>query len=71
MSRATAKNVWVQADVIDPTTGEEHTTNDFYFTWCRDDGEPLKRMVVPRTYKGERHLIYLCLYRADVVMRDH
>ncbi|KAG9022731.1 hypothetical protein FRB95_014275 [Tulasnella sp. JGI-2019a] len=44
-------NVWVQADVIDPSTGEEHTTNDFYFTWCRDEGEPLKRMVVPRTYK--------------------
>ncbi|KAG8846293.1 hypothetical protein FRB96_002045 [Tulasnella sp. 330] len=44
-------NVWVQANVIDPSTGEEHTTNDFYFTWCRDDGEPLKRMVVPRTYK--------------------
>jgi len=44
-------NVWVQADVIDPLTGEERTTNNFYFTWCREDGDPLKRIVVPRTYQ--------------------
>lgn len=50
------QNVWVQANVIDPNTGEEQTTNNFYFTWCRDEGENLDRMVVPKTYQGERSL---------------
>ena len=44
--------MWVQANVIAPD-GTEQTTNNFYFTWCRDEGEPLDRMVVPRTYQGE------------------
>ncbi|KAG8907143.1 hypothetical protein FRB99_005251 [Tulasnella sp. 403] len=44
-------NVWVQANVIDSETGHERTTNDFYFTWCREEGQPLDRVVVPRTYQ--------------------
>lgn len=44
-------NVWVQANVIDSQTGDEQTTNNFYFTWCREDGEDLKRTVVPKTYQ--------------------
>lgn len=43
----------MRANVINPDTGEERTTNDFYFTWCRDEGEPLKKIVVPRTYQGQ------------------
>ncbi|OBZ74437.1 Acyl-coenzyme A thioesterase 9, mitochondrial [Grifola frondosa] len=43
-------HVWVQANVVDPQTGAEQTTNDFRFTWCREHGAPLTRMVVPRTY---------------------
>jgi acyl-coenzyme A thioesterase 9 len=37
-------------------TGSEQTTNDFRFTWCRESGEPLKRIVVPQTYKGDINL---------------
>lgn len=48
------QHVLVQANVVDPATGEEQTTNDFRFTWCRESGAPLKRTVVPKTYKGER-----------------
>ena len=36
---------------MDTRTGTEQLTNDFRFTWCREDGEPLKRMVVPMTYQ--------------------
>ncbi|KAF4568343.1 hypothetical protein EYR40_010253 [Pleurotus pulmonarius] len=45
-------HIGVKADVIDPKTGEEQTTNDFRFTWCRDHGPPLEKVVVPRTYRG-------------------
>lgn len=37
-------------------TGTEQRTNDFRFTWCRETGSPLKRIVVPKTYGGT----YLC-----------
>ncbi|TDL27144.1 Thioesterase/thiol ester dehydrase-isomerase [Rickenella mellea] len=43
-------HVNVQANVVDVPTGTEQTTNDFRFTWCHDDGEPLRRMVTPNTY---------------------
>ncbi|KAI0776841.1 Thioesterase/thiol ester dehydrase-isomerase [Trametes elegans] len=43
-------HVWVHADVVNLETGTEQRTNDFRFTWCRENGEPLKRMVVPKTY---------------------
>ncbi|KAF7421031.1 hypothetical protein PC9H_011551 [Pleurotus ostreatus] len=45
-------HIGVKADVIDPKTGQEQTTNDFRFTWCRDHGPPLEKVVVPRTYRG-------------------
>lgn len=41
----------VQANVVDVKTGSEQTTNDFRFTWCREEGAPLKRQVVPKTYQ--------------------
>ncbi|KAG9096285.1 hypothetical protein FS749_008780 [Ceratobasidium sp. UAMH 11750] len=47
---AAVAHVRVQADVIDPATGEENLTNTFSFTWVREDGPPLRRMVAPRTY---------------------
>ncbi|KAI0656279.1 Thioesterase/thiol ester dehydrase-isomerase [Cubamyces menziesii] len=43
-------HVWVHADVVDLETGTEQRTNDFRFTWGRENGPPLKRMVVPKTY---------------------
>ncbi|KAI0668880.1 Thioesterase/thiol ester dehydrase-isomerase [Trametes maxima] len=43
-------HVWVHADVVNLETGAEQRTNDFRFTWCRENGPPLKRMVVPKTY---------------------
>ncbi|KAB5591265.1 Acyl-coenzyme A thioesterase 9 [Ceratobasidium theobromae] len=43
-------HVQVRAEVIDPATGEENLTNTFRFTWVREDGPPLRRIVVPRTY---------------------
>ena len=46
------QHVWVHADVVDLATGTEQRTNDFRFTWCREDGPPLKRTVVPKTYGG-------------------
>nr|GAT59085.1 predicted protein [Mycena chlorophos] len=46
-------HVEVVANVVDVATGEEVTTNDFRFTWCRDDAPEVvpRRKVVPRTYK--------------------
>lgn len=44
-------HVGVKANVVDIRTGSEQMTNDFRFTWCREDGEPLQRMVVPMTYQ--------------------
>lgn len=46
------KHVGVKANVVDVRTGREQLTNDFRFTWCREDGESLGRMVVPMTYEG-------------------
>ncbi|KAL1745480.1 HotDog domain-containing protein [Schizophyllum fasciatum] len=48
-------HVGVTANVVDVRTGKEETTNEFRFTWSREDGEPLNRTVVPRTY-GEAML---------------
>lgn len=42
----------VKAKVVDINTGNEELTNDFRFTWCRDNGAPLQRCIVPMTYKG-------------------
>ncbi|THH16286.1 hypothetical protein EW146_g4324 [Bondarzewia mesenterica] len=44
-------HVGVQANVVDVETGLEQMTNDFRFTWCREEGAPLARKVVPKTYK--------------------
>ncbi|KZT24926.1 Thioesterase/thiol ester dehydrase-isomerase [Neolentinus lepideus HHB14362 ss-1] len=45
----------VQANVVDVKTGQERTTNNFRFTWCREEGEPLRRQVVPKTYQEAMH----------------
>ncbi len=47
------QHVWVHADVVNLATGAEQRTNDFRFTWGRENGPPLKRMIVPKTYGGE------------------
>jgi hypothetical protein len=44
--------VGVKATVIDIKTGLEELTNDFRFTWCKEEGEPVARTVVPMTYQG-------------------
>ncbi|KAG5725108.1 hypothetical protein E4T56_gene10265 [Termitomyces sp. T112] len=43
-------HVGVKANVVDVMTGSEQTTNDFRFTWCKDEGEGIPRKVVPKTY---------------------
>ncbi|EIM85904.1 Thioesterase/thiol ester dehydrase-isomerase [Stereum hirsutum FP-91666 SS1] len=43
-------HVRVLATVVDVETGKEEMTNDFRFTWCREEGPPLPRKVVPKTY---------------------
>lgn len=48
-------HVGVTANVVDVRTGKEETTNEFRFTWSREDGPPLNRTLVPRTY-GEAML---------------
>ncbi|KAJ6554055.1 Thioesterase/thiol ester dehydrase-isomerase [Mycena vulgaris] len=47
------RHVAVTANVVDVETGNERTTNEFRFTWCRDDDSALtvSRKVVPKTYK--------------------
>ncbi|KAJ7223031.1 Thioesterase/thiol ester dehydrase-isomerase [Mycena pura] len=47
-------HVAVTANVVDVETGNELTTNEFRFTWCRDDSPAVvpRRTVVPKTYKG-------------------
>ncbi|KAF9784706.1 Thioesterase/thiol ester dehydrase-isomerase [Thelephora terrestris] len=44
-------HVRVEANVVDVSTGLEETTNDFRFTWVVEDGPPLSRNVVPKTYE--------------------
>ena len=46
------KHVGVKANVVDAQTGVEQTTNDFRFTWCKDEGDDVPRNVVPKTYQG-------------------
>jgi hypothetical protein len=46
------QHVGVQANVVEVRTGREQTTNDFRFTWYPDDGAPVLRQVVPKTYQG-------------------
>ncbi|KAG6332320.1 hypothetical protein ID866_6767 [Astraeus odoratus] len=48
-----AVHVRVQASVVDVQTGNEETTNDFRFTWARDDGQSVSRIIVPKTYQGD------------------
>ncbi|KAF7373405.1 hypothetical protein MSAN_00550100 [Mycena sanguinolenta] len=46
-------HVAVTANVVDVQTGNESTTNEFRFTWCRDDSDSSvpRRKIVPKTYK--------------------
>ncbi|KAF9219366.1 Thioesterase/thiol ester dehydrase-isomerase [Gyrodon lividus] len=45
-----AVHVRVQANIVDVKTGQEETTNDFRFTWAKDTGHAIPR-IVPRTYQ--------------------
>lgn len=58
LNKMALKHVGVQADVVDVRTGARQTTNDFRFTWGHENGEPLTRKVVPRTYRGELCIIF-------------
>lgn len=49
----------VKATVIDIKTGLEELTNDFRFTWCKEEGEPVARTVVPMTYQGASFFLRL------------
>ncbi|KAI6146038.1 thioesterase thiol ester dehydrase-isomerase [Pisolithus tinctorius] len=44
-------HVRVVASVVNVQTGHEETTNDFRFTWARDDGKSTPRIIVPKTYQ--------------------
>lgn len=44
-------HVRVVAGVVNVQTGHEETTNDFRFTWARDDGKSTPRIIVPKTYQ--------------------
>ncbi|KAF7307702.1 hypothetical protein MKEN_01130200 [Mycena kentingensis (nom. inval.)] len=57
-------HVGVTANVVDVQTGEERTTNEFRFTWCRDEEPALvpQRKVVPRTYKGAVSRIFRLVF---------
>lgn len=46
------QHVRVQANVVDVKTGREETTNDFRFTFARDDGYHEVPRIIPRTYHG-------------------
>ena len=46
------QHVRVQANVVDVKTGREETTNDFRFTFARDDGPHEIPNIIPRTYQG-------------------
>lgn len=46
------KHVGVKANVVDVETGLEQTTNDFRFTWCKDEVDGISRQVIPKTYQG-------------------
>ena len=60
-----SQHVAVTANVVDVETGNELTTNEFRFTWCRDDSPAVvpRRTVVPKTYKGAdcRHMLIVVL----------
>uniref|UniRef100_A0A0W0FHL1 HotDog ACOT-type domain-containing protein n=1 Tax=Moniliophthora roreri TaxID=221103 RepID=A0A0W0FHL1_MONRR len=43
-------HVGVTANVVDIKTGLEQTTNEFRFTWCKEEGEETRK-VVPKTYQ--------------------
>lgn len=46
-----AVHIRVQASVVDIQSSQEEMTNEFRFTWARDGGNSISRIVVPRTYK--------------------
>ncbi|KAL0575464.1 hypothetical protein V5O48_006499 [Marasmius crinis-equi] len=50
LMRLAYEHVGVTANVVDIKTGSEQTTNDFRFTWCKEDGKETRK-VVPRTYQ--------------------
>lgn len=56
-------HIIVKAEVEDVATGSRNETNTFYFTMVKDNMEPLKKIVVPKTYEeamqyleGERRI---------------
>ena len=62
--------MWVHADVVNLETGTEQRTNDFRFTWCRENGPPLKRMVVPKTYGGKSAFAWCPMNINEVRLTD-
>ena len=46
------QHVKVQANVVDVKSGREETTNDFRFTFAKDDGVDGTPIIVPETYQG-------------------
>jgi hypothetical protein len=54
------KNIRVQANVVDVSTCEERTTNEFHFTWARRkaQGNREAKHVIPVTYPGEKFYAY-------------
>lgn len=49
---AQTQHVRVQANVVDVKSGREETTNDFRFTFAKDDSCHGMPRIVPRTYQG-------------------
>ena len=50
-----SQHVRVQANVVDAKTGRGDTTNDFRFTFSKDDNHGVPR-VIPNTYQGKKRL---------------
>jgi len=50
-AQCTTVHVRVKASVVEVESGLEEMTNDFRFTWRSQEGKPLDRIVVPKTYK--------------------
>lgn len=62
------QHVRVQANVVDINTGREETTNDFRFTFAKDDRRDEMPRIVPRTYQGMNAFIQSGRYRDILVV---
>ena len=64
------QHVRVQANVVDVKTGREETTNDFRFTFTKDDRRCELPRIVPKTYQGMNALIQIRSYRDILVVSE-